>query len=79
MCKMWLDFLVSWLNLPVTVRPAQGWTMQLALTACYPAADWDPPTTGTTNHGQAQTLLRQRLCKRNPTKSMKAATFMVRD
>ena len=38
----------------------QGWNMRFVLTACYPAAGWNPPTTGTTNHGQAQTLLRYR-------------------
>ena len=38
----------------------QGWNMRFVLTACYPAAGWNPPTTGPTNHGQAQTLLRYR-------------------
>ncbi len=36
----------------------QGWAMRFVLTACYPAAGWNPPTTGPTNYGQAQTLLR---------------------
>ena len=36
----------------------QGWNMRFVLTACYPAADWNPPTTSPTNHGHAQTLLR---------------------
>ena len=34
--------------------------MRFVLTACYPAADWNPPTTSPTNHGHAQTLLRYR-------------------
>jgi hypothetical protein len=38
----------------------QGWNMRFVLTACYPAAGWNPPTTGPMNHGQAQTLLRYR-------------------
>ena len=38
----------------------QGWNLQFVLTGCYPAAGWTPPTTGPTNHGQAQTLLRYR-------------------
>ncbi len=34
--------------------------MRFVLTAYDPAAGWNPPTTGPTNHGQAQTLLRYR-------------------
>jgi len=36
----------------------QGWNMRFVLTECYPAADWNLPTTSPTNHGHAQTLLR---------------------
>ncbi len=34
--------------------------MRFVLTARDPAAGWNPPTTGPTNHGQVQTLLRYR-------------------
>ncbi len=34
--------------------------MRFVLTPRNPAAGWNPPTTGPTNHGQAQTLLRYR-------------------
>ena len=38
----------------------QGWNMRFVLTACYPASGWNQPKTGSTNHGQARTLLRYR-------------------